>query len=67
MPLKILILGIAGMLTAAAAALRGADAPPALADPFGLELLAAVRDVNRKLPAEARIRVLAGDPPAASE
>ena len=28
--------------------------------------LAAVRDVNRKLPAEARIRVLAGDPPAGS-
>jgi hypothetical protein len=46
---------------------RGEDAPPALDDPFGLELLAAVRDVNRKLPAEARIRVLAGDPPAGSE
>ena len=29
--------------------------------------LAAVRDVNKTLPAEARIRVLAGDPPAGSE
>ena len=28
--------------------------------------LAAVRDVNQKLPADARIRVLAGDPPAGS-
>jgi hypothetical protein len=34
--------------------------------PVNAEFLAAVRDVNRKLPAEARIRVLAGDPPAGS-
>lgn len=34
--------------------------------PVYADFLAAVRDVNRTLPAEARIRVLAGDPPAGS-
>ena len=34
--------------------------------PVYAEFLAAVRDVNMKLPAAARIRVLAGDPPAGS-
>jgi hypothetical protein len=32
--------------------------------PIYAEFFAAVRDVNSKLPADARIRVLAGDPPA---
>jgi hypothetical protein len=34
--------------------------------PMYADFLAAVRDVNRRLPAEKRIRVLAGDPPAGS-
>jgi hypothetical protein len=34
--------------------------------PIYAEFFAAVRDVNSKLPADARIRVLAGDPPAGS-
>jgi hypothetical protein len=34
--------------------------------PIYAEFFAAVRDVNLKLPAEARIRVLAGDPPVGS-
>jgi hypothetical protein len=34
--------------------------------PIYADFLAAVRDVNRGLPAAARIRVLAGDPPAGS-
>jgi hypothetical protein len=34
--------------------------------PMYAGFLAAVRDVNRKLPADARIRVLGGDPPAGS-
>ena len=34
--------------------------------PIYADFLAAVRDVNRRLPAEARIRVLAGDPPTGS-
>jgi len=32
--------------------------------PIYADFLAAVRDVNKRLPADARIRVLAGDPPA---
>ena len=34
--------------------------------PMYADFLAVVRDVNRKLPADARIRVLAGDPPVGS-
>jgi hypothetical protein len=34
--------------------------------PMYAGFLSAVRDVNRKLPADARIRVLGGDPPAGS-
>lgn len=34
--------------------------------PIYADFLAAVRDVNRSVPAEARIRVLAGDPPTGS-
>lgn len=34
--------------------------------PIYAEFFAAVRDLNAKLPADARIRVLAGDPPAGS-
>jgi len=62
--------------------IRGEDVPIAelervwmtTTDRFGVwkspmypAFLAAVRDVNKTLPADARIRVLAGDPPAGSE